>query len=159
MSDFLGTIFGWFQSLWCDNLDYYLWGYEPVTHSYSGTNIYNIAGLIIIIVSFLIMITFYYIINHPRSKWWHWIITLIINSAIGLFIAFGIASSKYANGYIPQELMYQLDVNGNIITQHISLLDCWGFSFGGAIFATIFFVAFTFIFKWWSSGAKHVPFL
>ncbi len=158
MNDLLGTIFCWFQSLWCDNLDYYLWGYEPATESFSGTNMYNIIGLILIVVSLLMMITFYYIINHPRSKWWHWVIALAINSVLGLFIAYGIVSSKYTNGYIPQDLMYQLDENGNVVTQHIYLLDCWGFGFGSAIVAALFFIAFTFMFKWWSSGAKHVPF-
>ena len=101
MGDFFGTIYSWFQSLWCDNLNLYLWGYEPATQSYSGTNIYNIAGLVTVIVALVVVLVYYYIINHPRwCKWWSWLITLLLNSVVGLFVAFGMSYSNYINGYI-----------------------------------------------------------
>ena len=59
MGDFFGTIYSWFQSLWCDNLNLYLWGYEPATQSYSGTNIYNIAGLVTVIVALVVVLVYY----------------------------------------------------------------------------------------------------
>jgi hypothetical protein len=160
MGDFFGTIYSWFQSLWCDNLNLYLWGYEPATQSYSGTNIYNIAGLVTVIVALVVVLVYYYIINHPRwCKWWSWPITLLLNSVVGLFVAFGMSYSKYINGYIPQELVYQFDEDGNVIAHLITSLDCWGFGIGGAIVSALFFIVFTFVFKWWSTNAKHVPFL
>ena len=155
MRDFFGTIYSWFRSLWCDSLNLYLWGYDPATISFSGTNIYYIAGLVTSIVALVIMLVYYYIINHPRwCKWWSWLITLLFNSVVGLFVAFGISYSKYINGYIPQ-----IDADGNIIAHLITSLDCWGFGIGGAIVSALFFIVFTFVLKWWSTNAKHVPFL
>lgn len=160
MGDFFGTIYSWFQSLWCYNLNLYLWGYEPATESYTGTNIYNIVGLVTVVIALIIVLGYYYILNHPRwCKWWSWLITLLVNSIVGLFVAFGLVYSRYINGYIPQELLYQYDADGNIVADLISALDCWGFGFGGAIVSALFFVVLTFLFKWWSSNAKHVPFL
>lgn len=158
MSDFFGTIYCWFQSLWCDNLNLYLWGYEPATQSYTGVNIYNIAGIITSVISLLIVLLYYYPLSHPRwSRWWSWLIALVVNGVLGLFVTYGISYSKYINGYIPQELLYEFDSEGNIVSYLISSLDCWGFGIAGFIVSTIFFIVFTFIFKWWSRDAKHVP--
>lgn len=160
MGDFFGTIYSWFKSLWCDYLNYFLWGYEPATLSYSGTNMYTIAGLVTAIVALVIVLVYYYIINHPRwCKWWSWLIALLLNSVVGLFVAFGMSYSNYINGYIPQELVYQFDEEENVIAHLITSLDCWGFGIGGAIVSALFFIVFTFVLKWWSTNAKHVPFL
>lgn len=160
MRDFLGTIYSWFQTFWCENLHYFLWGYDPSTLGFTLTNIYNIVGLITIFVSLVIVLVYYYIINHPRlCTWWSWLITLLVNSVIGLFIGFGIVFSKFTNGAIPDALMYEYNEDGIVVNQFISQLDCWGFSFGCFFVSIIFFVVFTFVFKWWSKNAKHVPFL
>ena len=65
--------------------------------------------------------------------------------------------SEYMN--LPQDLVYQFDDGGNIVAYLITSLDCWGFGIGGAIVSALFFIVFTFVFKWWSTNAKHVPFL
>ena len=160
MDTIFGSIYSWFLSLFGDDLGYYLWGYNPVTATYSNPNIYNIVGIITLAVSFVLVIVFYYIFNHPRfCKWWSWLITLGVNAIIGLFIGYGIVYSKYINGFIPLQLMYQYDEQGNIIANLIGEGNCWGFGIANLIVSILFFVVFTFLCKWGSSNAKHVPFL
>lgn len=160
MADFLGQIYGWFQSLYGQDLSYYLWGYDPATGAYTNPNIYNHVGIIGIAVALVLVLVFYYIINHPRfCKWWSWLITLIVNGVIALFVGYGIVASKYVNGFIPQQLMYQYDEQGNVVAYLIGNQHCWGFGIANMIVCTMFFILFTFMFKWWSSNAKHVPFL
>lgn len=158
MENLLGQIYCWFQSFFGQDLSYYLWGYDPSTDAFTNQNIYNLVGLITIIISLLLIITFYYIINSPRSKWWNWMITLGINAIIALFVAYGIVRSKYVNGYIHDSLMYQRDDEGNIISTLIGESNCWGFGIANLFVSILFFILFSFILKWKSSGAKHVPF-
>ena len=159
MNDLLGTIYSWFNSLWSDNLNLYLWGYDPAVQAYTGANIYNHVGLATLTVSLFVVLGYYYIYNHPRwCKWWSWLITLVINSVICLFIAYGIVATKYYNGYIPQNLVYETYDDGSIV-YFITGSDCWGFAVGNFIVSAMLFIVLSFLFKWWSSNAKHVPFL
>ena len=53
------------------------------------------------------------------------------------------------------------DEDGNIIYESllIGTSNCWGFGIANIFVSIIFFIILTFILKWWSSNAKHVPFL
>lgn len=96
MENLLGQIYCWFQSFYGQDLSYYLWGYDPGTEAYTNPNIYNLVGLITLVGSLVLVVVFYYIINHPRlCKWWSWLITLGINAVIALFVGYGIVMSKY----------------------------------------------------------------
>ena len=160
MENFLGQIYCWFQSFYGQDLSYYLWGYNPSTEAYSNPNLYNCIGLATLIISLVIVVVFYYIINHPRyCKWWSWLITLGVNSIIALFVGYGIVKTKYINGYIHDSLMYQRDADGNILSVLIGDANCWSFGIANVFVAVMFFIVFTFTLKWWSRNAKHVPFL
>lgn len=159
MANILGQIYGWFQSLFGQDLSYYLWGYDPATEGYTNPNLYNHIGLIAIAISLLLVILFYYIFNHPRfCKWWSWLLTMGIDAVIGLFVGYAIVASKYVNGFIPQDLMCEFDADGNITAYLIGSSHCWGFGIANMIVSILFFIVCTFLLKWWSSNAKHVPF-
>ena len=51
MENLLGQIYCWFQSFYGQDLSYYLWGYDPGTEAYTNPNIYNLVGLITLVVS------------------------------------------------------------------------------------------------------------
>ena len=160
MENLLGQIYCWFQSLYGQDLSYFMWGYNPAAEDYSNPNLYNLVGLITLVISLIVVVVFYYIINHPRyCKWWSWIITLGINSIIALFVGFGITVSKLINGFIPESLVYQFDEDGNITSTLIGQTNCWGFGIANFFVAAMFFIILSFMLKWWSSCAKHVPFL
>jgi len=159
LNDFFGSIYKWFINLYGQDLDYYLWGYSPVTESYTNPNIYNHVGLVTLGITIVLVFIFYYVLNHPRyCKWWTWLLTLILNSVIALFVGFSMIYSKYINGLIPQELMYQIDEDGDVAAGLISGVNCWGFGMANMIVAAMFFSVLTFILKWWSKAAKYVPF-
>lgn len=160
MADILGQIYSWFQSFFGQELSYYLWGYNPETEGFTNPNMYGLVGLIAIIVALVLVLVYYYIINHPSfCKWWSWLLTLVLNGLVGLFVGYGIIVSKFENGFIPRQLMCQYDADGNAIANLIGYQHCWGFGIANMIVSTLFFILFTFMFKWWSSNAKHVPFL
>ena len=59
----------------------------------------------------------------------------------------------------PECRLYQFDNDGNVVAYLIGYQNCWGFGIANMIVATLFFILFTFMLKWWSTSAKHVPFL
>lgn len=162
MENILGTIYGWFKSFYNQELDYFLWGWNPNTpdNPYSNTNFYNHIGLITLVISVLLVILFYYIVNHPRfCKWWSWLLTMLSNGIIALLIGFGIVYNQWQAGNIPADLLAIYDENGQVVTWLITSTTCWGFGIANMFVAMIAFVLFSFMLKWWSSSAKHVPFL
>lgn len=161
MENLLGNIYCWFQSLYGQDLSYYLWGYNPSTEDYTNPNFYNHVGLITLVISLVLVVVYYYVLNIPRlCKWWSWLITLGINGMIALFVGYGMVASRYTNGYIPDELVYQRDADNNIIQNLINVPSYfWGFGMANIFVAIMMFVILSFMLKWWSPGAKHVPFL
>ena len=158
MNNFLGSIYSWFVSLYGDALNYYLWGFDPLIGDYTNPNIYNHIGLATLAISLVIILVFYYVINHPKfNKWWSWLLMLIINSIINFGVGYFVVYAKYTNGIIPPSLMYQFDEEGNILAFLITNLNCIGLGLANCFVAAIFFLVFTFMFKWWSSNAKHAP--
>ena len=99
MENLFGEIYNWFQSLFGQDLSYYLWGYDPITGAYTNSNLYNFIGLITVFISLITVLLYYYVFSHPKySKWWTWLLTLLVNGGVALFIGYGIVYSKYING-------------------------------------------------------------
>lgn len=122
---------------------------------------YNTIGIYTLVVSFIIMILYYYVIDHPRfCKWWSWLIMAVINSIISLFLGYYLILSDYNAGKIPDELLYLRDETGEISQMLISIpSECWSFGISNMIMAFIFFVIVSFLFHWWSRVAKYSPFV
>lgn len=159
MENLLGFFYDWFQSLFGQNLSYYLWGYDPATSAYSNPNIYNIVGLCTIGVSLLLAILFYYVYNHPRfCNALTWLLSLLANGVLALFVAHGIVYNRYIGGIIPDSLMYERGDQGDIVRFLITESDLWGFGIANLIVAIILFSLFSLALKWGSSNAKYVPF-
>ncbi len=160
MEDFLGNIYCWFESIFGQNFDEYLWGYNCETQDFSGQNVFNSIGLIAIGISLVFVIAYYYLplwgFNHPRTnRWWNWLIILFISGIVNLFIAYGWTFNDFLNGNIGDCLMYTRGEQGEIIAQHIYASNCWLFGLSNFFVSAIFFTTFTYMFKWWSSNCKH----
>ena len=160
LEELLGNLYCWFQSLYGENLSEHFWGWEDTMQTYSGPLVYNSVGFYTLLVSGILMVLYYYVINHPRfCKWWHWGIMAVINSVIALFIGWYKAYSDYNNGVIADSLIYQRDTNGEIIDYLIDTSDCWGFGVANMIVAFIFFLLLSLLFHWWSTNARYAPFV
>lgn len=157
MENLLGNMYCWFESFFGQNLGEHLWGFDGETYSLS--NKFNTIGLIALCITLVIVLLYYYIINHPRfNKWWSWAIMLIANGVINLFVGYAIAIADYQEGNIADVLMYTRDENKEIIDTLISAGDCWGVGIANFFISSIFFVVLTLTLKWWSRNAKYSPF-
>jgi hypothetical protein len=158
MSEFFGTIYCWFESLFSQDMAEYLWGYNCTTQDYSNPNLFNQIGLTTLIVSLFFVWAYYYWINHPRFNGWKsWLLVLVTASVINLFIAYGWTASDFLSGTIGDCLMFTRDEEGNIIAQLIHESDCVMFGVANSIVSALFFTVFSFISKWKSRNCKHSP--
>ena len=141
MSAIFNEIYFWFCGMYNENLDTFLYG--------SGNaNYYTSIGLITLVLSLVVVLLYYYVFQHPRySRWWSWLLTMILNGVISMFIAAGFSLSKLNSGAMED------------LGEYVAPFDCWMFGVSNLLVSFIFFIVFTFIFKWWSRDAKHVPFL
>ncbi len=160
MENFLGNIYSVFKSLFGDNLSDHLWGFDCASDDFTRQNQFNTIGLIALGVAIFMVIFYYYILNHTRfNTWWSWLIVLTVTAAINFFIGFWNTSIDLAKGAISDCLLYERNTDGEIINTLIFESNCWGFGVANMFVSIIFFVVLSFSFKWWSSNAKHSPFL
>ena len=104
-------------------------------------NLYVSIGLITTITSLILVLAFYFIINRPSfSRWQHWLVMLLINFLIAFLVGC----------FIPQNVFYGLGIEYEII-EYIT------FGLITAITTTLFFIIWTYCFKWWKSQAKGTP--
>jgi hypothetical protein len=158
MDEILGTIYCWFESLFGKYLADYLWGYDCQTQSFTGKIIFNQIGLIAIVISFVLVLVYYYVINHPRfHRWWHWSMILLLSGIINFFIACGWLVSDFSNGLIGDCLMYIRDTEGDIVSHLIVESDCRMFGAVNFIVSSMFFILFSFMCKWWSRNCRYSP--
>ncbi len=159
MENILGNIYCFFQSLFGSELRDHLWGYVCGDGGFGNPNIFNQIGGIMILVSLLVAITYYYVINSPRFyKWGHWLIMLVINVFINFAIAAYWTITDLTNGVIQDCLMYMRDTEGNIVDVLITNTHCYGFAAANAIISLAVFFIWSMLIKWGSSAARYSPF-
>lgn len=113
----------------------------PFTYDIFDEGIYAILGLSGLLISLFLVLFFYFIINRPSfSRWYHWLIMLIINLIIAFII--GVVIPKNIFGAISLEYTW---------SEYIQ------FSLIHALITTLFFIVWTYCFKWLKSHAKGTP--
>jgi hypothetical protein len=153
MRDFFAPIYELLQDLYGQFLGYHLYGYD-CEFNITNQSLYALIGSLMIMISFVICILFYYAINHPRfNRWYHWLIMLVMNAGINFYIAYDITKSELDLGKICKDFV--TDPQTNAI--QIDATNCMGFGFDNAIIATLFFVLFSFIVRWWSRNCSTCP--
>lgn len=146
--EIFGTIYCWFESLFGQNLAEHLWGWDESTGDYIKTNLFNVVGIIAVVIALLMSFGFYRVLNHPRfNRWWSWLIVLGIVGVTNLFIGFYFPFADLVNDNISAD-----------ITEFISVADCWMFGVANFIVSVSFFFIFSFFLKKWSSNCKRSPF-
>ena len=155
----MGTIYCWFESLFGQDLAEHLWGWDMSTQDYTKANQFNSIGIVLFIISFFMVVLFYYIINHPRfNRWWSWLIVLIANALINFLYGWKLTLSDLSNNLISDDLMYIRDVTTNaVVTTKITGSNCVNFGIVNAILAAIFFILFSFLLRWWSRNCSTCP--
>ena len=159
MNNIFETIYCWLNSFFGTSLELYLKGYSCATQMYDSSNQFNLYGCWALVTAILIMILYYYVINHPRqNRWWVWLLYGLAVGIINFIIATWKTIHELRNGLIDDCLVNTRDSSGYIIGQLITTTDCIGFAFVNFLWSMVFYVILSLLFKWLSSNCKHSPF-
>lgn len=105
-----------------------------------------IITLVIVVVSLLI---YYYLLNHPRfNRWYHWTLWGGVTSTINAIITGIAAADMLYSFYAKQGMAAEFPWVDYFLISSVSFL--WSY---------VFFLVFSFIFKWRSCNCKRTPFL
>lgn len=152
MDQFFGSLYCWLEDFFGLPLADYLWGVS----SPKQTSVMFIGiGLTMVVVSFAMVVLYYYIVNHPRlNNWWGWTVFLAINAAINYVVGWQWVLKDYYN-----DLMVKLDpATGKEVDLPIFPSDIIAFGVTNMIDAIIAFIFFSYIIKWWSTNCSRAPF-
>lgn len=102
------------------------------------------AGVFSIISSLIVVILFYYLINHPKfNRFYHWLFFLLLNLVV-----------NFINGiYLSKSIFEELGIIMNYDSRYF-----FGFAVINAIWSAIFFFVFSIAFKWLSRNCARTPF-
>ena len=158
MSEILGNFYCFFSSFFGNNLADYLWGYNCGSEDFSNSIIFNQIGLMTGGISFLFVMTYYYIINSPKfNRWWSWAIMMLLNSLLALFSGYYWVYSDLKSGNIGNCLMFTQSSEGEAMDSSILNSDCWGFGIANFIIAFVFFTIFSLLLNWKSRNCRYSP--
>ena len=106
-------------------------------------------------ISFLMAVTYYYVINHPRlNNWWGWLIFAGLNAAINFVVGWQWVLKDYYDGL----MVAKSATTGKMEDLHIYESDILAFGVTNMIDAILAFLIFSYIIKWWSSNCSRAPF-
>ena len=152
MGEFFGSIYCWLKDFFGLALADYLWG---VSSPKQEVNMFIGIGFSMLVISLLIAVVYYYVINHPRlNNWWGWLIFLGVNAAINFVVGWRrVLIDKKAG------LMFKIDpATGNEVNLPINPDNIVAFGVTNMLDAIIAFIVFSYIIKWWSSNCSRAPF-
>lgn len=152
MGEFFGSIYCWFEDFFGLDLANYLWGEASVSQD---TNMFIGIGLTMLLVSLAIVVTYYYVINHPRlNNWWGWLIFFGINALANFLIGWQWVLKDYYAGK-----MVETDkVTGKLVDLSIDESDILAFGVSDMIIGMLAFILISYLIKWWSTNCSRAPF-
>jgi len=133
MEDLFANIYELFGNLY----------FEDFSDDLFRVGVYPVIGFLMLGLSLLGPVIYYYVINHPKfSKWWHWLIVI----AVFAIINFTIATVYTFNSL---DVLYYHD--NPFFSEH--------FAFGmmNALWSMVFSFVFSMCIKWGSRNCKHSP--
>ncbi len=152
MGNFFGSIYCWLEDFFGLELADYLWG---ITSPYQQSNMFIGIGLSMVCISFLIVVLYYYVIDHPRlSNWWGWLIFLGINGVVNFVVGWQWVLKDYYDGL----MVTKSATTGKMVDLAINPSDIIAFGVTNMIDAILAYIIFSYIIKWWSTNAAHAPF-
>ena len=150
-SEFFGSFYCWlFEDFFGLDLAEYMWGKAS---EYQTSNMFVSIGLTMFVISLAIMLLYYYVINHPRlCNLWGWLIFLGSNVIVNFIVGWQWTLRHLYEGY-----MVYKDANGNEVALNVDEWNCVNFGISNSILSVVLFIAFTYMFKWWSVNCWPAP--
>lgn len=152
MDQFFGSIYCWLEDFFGLPLADYLWG---ISSSKQESVMFIGIGMTMLFLSFLLVVLYYYVLNHPRlNNWWGWTIFLVVNSLINFVVGWQWVLKDFYGGF-----MVKLDpATGKEVDLPIYESDLLAFGVANMIDSIIAFIIFSYIIKWWSTNCSRAPF-
>lgn len=114
---------------------------DPFSTDLYTESLYSTLGLSAVFVSLILVLTFYFAINRPHfSRWYHWLIILGVNFVLALGIGVILPETKFSS------LGLEYTMSEYIV-----------FGLKNTLISTLFFIIWTYVFKWWGGSAKGTP--
>lgn len=105
-----------------------------------AANLYFTVALVEALVAWGVALVFYYIINSVSfSRWYHWLIMLVISIVFASTISYLYADAVFANDGV--------DFSNQL----------FGFSAVSVSIEFLLFIIASFAMRWWSSNCRHTP--
>ncbi len=152
MGEFFGSIYCWLEDFFGIELANYLWGEsspEQLSNMFIGI------GLSMLCITFVIVVFYYYVVNHPRlNNWWGWLIFCSINAIINFIVGWQWVLKDYYDGF-----MVKKDAaTGKMVDLSIYKSDLLAFGVTNMMDAILAFLFISYIIKWWSTNCSRAPF-
>lgn len=113
----------------------------PFSDDLYAEGLYSSLGICSVLISLFMVVLFYYIINRPAfSKWYHWLIILLINFSVAFTLGIVLPQTKFVALGIEYHSEYYV------------------FGLMNALIASIFYLVISYSIRWWSTNAKRAPF-
>ena len=152
MGEFFGSIYCWLEEFFSIELADYLWGQSSPLQM---GNMFIGIGLSMICISFVMVVCYYYLVNHPRlANWWGWLIFLAVYAVVNFIVGWQWVLKDYYNGLMVKEDK----VTGTMVRLPINDSDILAFGVTNMIDSILAFILISYIIKWWSTNARHAPF-
>jgi len=152
MAKIFTLIYCLFEDLFGTELAGYLAG-EATQRQQS--NMFLTIGLVMMGITLLVAVVFYYVVNHPRlNNWWGWSFFLGINAVINYIVA-----RQWVMGDLMDGQMERLDpTSGLLVPLGISEYNCEMFALSNVIVACVTFFVVSMFIKWGSTNVPRAPF-
>lgn len=145
MTDIFAAIYELF-SLYSKDLGEHLRGFNLRCKAYDAGAFYNTIGIVSLVLSILVPLLYYKIIDRPKfSKLITWVLFGLVSALIPFIWAYVKVSNDVSNKMYCKEL-------------HITSGDIWGWAFTVLIWYFIFYFIFSLILKNISTNCKRIPF-
>lgn len=152
MGEFFGSIYCWLEDFFGLELANYLWGEStPLQDS----NMFIGIGLTMLVLSLIVTVCYYYVVNHPRlNNWWGWLIFLGVNAILNFVVGW----QWVLKDYYADKMVITSKITGKQESLPIDPSDILAFGVTNMIDAIIAFILISYIVKWWSTNCSRAPF-
>ena len=147
-----GLIYCWLEEFFGLELANYLWGESTPLQ---GSNMFIGIGLTMLLLSLVVAVCYYYVLNHPRlNNWWGWLIFLGANAIINFIVGW----QWVLKDYFADKMVVVSKVTGKEEPLPIDQSDILAFGVTNMIDAILAYILISYIIKWWSTNCSRAPF-
>ena len=123
--------------------------FEGFSDDMFDNSLYFPIGLCMVLIPIVLLTMYYYVLNSVKfSKWWHWLLLVVIICVINFCIAFGISYRNISDLYMDQ----------NTAPSYALGTCCFSFSMINVLWSFVVSFVWSMIIKRGSTNCRRTPF-